>query len=91
MKWKNGATRKHRLLALDDQFYRATWELVESDHDLEVSSQISTIKLQSVTDKNHTLISWEADYSADVSGDYINNEKKFFSENLQDIKKNLKQ
>jgi carbon monoxide dehydrogenase subunit G len=91
MKWKNGATRKHRLLALDDQFYRVTWELVESDHDLEVSSQISTIKLTSITDTNETVVTWEADFAADVSGDYVINEQKFFAENLKDIKNALSQ
>lgn len=88
MKWKTGEVRKDRLLALDDQYYRIAWELVEGEQ-VEVSARISTITLKRITDTNSTFISWSADYSADVKGDYVLYEQKAFSECIEEIKKSF--
>lgn len=88
MKWKTGEVRKDRLLALDDQYYRIAWELEEGEH-VEVSAKISQITLKRITDTNSTLISWSADYSADVKGEFVLYEQKSFGECLEEIKKSL--
>eukprot|EP01089_Gocevia_fonbrunei_P007372 TRINITY_DN1846_c0_g1_i1.p1 TRINITY_DN1846_c0_g1~~TRINITY_DN1846_c0_g1_i1.p1 ORF type:complete len:146 (-),score=44.67 TRINITY_DN1846_c0_g1_i1:116-553(-) len=85
--WKSGEIRKQRLLEVSDIERRAVWETVESVPEAEVSATISTISAKRITESNSTLITWESEFSSDVSGQVIVFEQNAYKQNLDDIKK----
>eukprot|EP01132_Coremiostelium_polycephalum_P001226 gene1226-1549_t len=87
LKWKTGEIRKSRLLEVSDLRYTVSWELIESVPETEVTASISTIKLTRISESNHTLVSWEGEFSSDVKNDVIQFEQKSYQLNLQEIKK----
>ncbi|PRP89573.1 hypothetical protein PROFUN_00837 [Planoprotostelium fungivorum] len=89
LQWKSGEIRKDRLIALNDQYRTLTWEMIESNFPAEASASITTITLYRVTEHNHTLVEWSADFSADVTNDFVVYNQKSFLSNLQDVRKNL--
>jgi len=86
VKWKAGQVRHHRLVELSDIHHSVVWELIFSDPPAESAAAISTIRLHRITETNETLISWSAEFSADIPRDLVNVEQKFYLENLKDIR-----
>eukprot|EP01099_Mayorella_cantabrigiensis_P003245 TRINITY_DN251_c0_g1_i1.p1 TRINITY_DN251_c0_g1~~TRINITY_DN251_c0_g1_i1.p1 ORF type:complete len:147 (-),score=40.36 TRINITY_DN251_c0_g1_i1:113-553(-) len=89
MKWKSGEERKHRLLQLDDQFHRLTYELIYSEPISEVSAAITSITLHRITETNSTLVVWASDFSADTNPEFVKFETKAYQENLKEIRSKL--
>jgi hypothetical protein len=58
VRWKTGEVQKHQLLELSDIERRITWELIESNHEVEHSASISTVKLHRISEVNSTLVEW---------------------------------
>jgi len=89
IKWKTGEKKKQRLLELSDIERKAAWETIESEPEAEVAATITTIHARRITENNSTLLTWESEFSADVSGDVIVWEQKSYQKNLEEIKKAL--
>ena len=91
VEWSTGEKQQHRLLELSDQHYRAAWELIFADPPAEQSGRINTLALYRVTETNETLVEWSGDFSADVSADAIQFERRAYLENLVEVRTNLVQ
>jgi len=91
LRWKTGEVRTQRLIALDDQYHQSVWELVTAEPSVEVEAIITTLKLRRVSSSNSTFVSWESDFSAGVSQDFVNYEQKAYTQNLEEIKTILEQ
>eukprot|EP00178_Gracilaria_changii_P017043 TRINITY_DN48748_c0_g1_i1.p2 TRINITY_DN48748_c0_g1~~TRINITY_DN48748_c0_g1_i1.p2 ORF type:complete len:149 (+),score=25.73 TRINITY_DN48748_c0_g1_i1:51-497(+) len=91
-KWKTGEERQDRLLEVSDLERRISWELVSTnlEHGHEVTAQISTIKLYRISENDQTLVEWSADFSHDVTQDFINFNQNGFLSLLKDIRDHLK-
>jgi len=89
LRWKTGEIQKQRLLELSDLERRAVWETIHSEPEHEVSAVLTTLQAHRITENNATLVSWSAEYSADVKGDFIQFQQKAFAKNLEDIKHSL--
>jgi len=86
LKWKSGEIQTQRLLELSDIERRAVWETTESEPDHEVSAAISTLQAHRITENNSTLLTWTAEFSADVKGDFITFQQRALQENWGEIK-----
>jgi glutathione S-transferase len=89
VKWRSGEMKKQRLIALSDQYHFATWELIDSEPHEEVTAVLTTVRCIRVTESNHTLIIWSAEYSADVSPDLLRFSQKSFQQTLSDLRVSL--
>eukprot|EP01116_Phalansterium_solitarium_P012024 TRINITY_DN27964_c0_g1_i1.p1 TRINITY_DN27964_c0_g1~~TRINITY_DN27964_c0_g1_i1.p1 ORF type:complete len:379 (-),score=115.75 TRINITY_DN27964_c0_g1_i1:407-1486(-) len=89
MTWKTGEVRRHRLLELSDQYNVLRWELIEAIPEPEASATISTLRCRRVTESNHTLVEWSAEYSADVPPELLKFEQRAFDANLKEIRARL--
>jgi len=89
LKWKSGEVQIQRLLELSDIERRAVWETTHSEPDHEVSAAISTLQAHRITENNSTLLTWSAEFSADVRGDFITFQQKALQDNLAEIKHHL--
>jgi len=89
IKWKSGDSRRQRLLELSDIERKAAWETIESQPEAEVSATLTTVTAKRITENNATLLTWESEFSADVSGELIVFEQKSYQKNLEEIKKAL--
>eukprot|EP00005_Dracoamoeba_jomungandri_P001058 CAMPEP_0174257002 /NCGR_PEP_ID=MMETSP0439-20130205/6178_1 /TAXON_ID=0 /ORGANISM="Stereomyxa ramosa, Strain Chinc5" /LENGTH=144 /DNA_ID=CAMNT_0015339883 /DNA_START=33 /DNA_END=467 /DNA_ORIENTATION=+ len=87
--WKSGETRTQRLLELSDINRRCVWETILAEPESEVTAAISTLEATRITEDNSTLLTWSAEYSADVTGDFITFQSKAFAENLKEIRDHL--
>jgi len=65
------------------------WELIESSHEHEVTAAVSKIKCSRISEQNHTLVEWSAEYSNDASSSFLAYEKRSFEENLVEIRSKL--
>ncbi|EGC39270.1 hypothetical protein DICPUDRAFT_96597 [Dictyostelium purpureum] len=72
---------------LSDYRHTLTYELISSEPATEVIAYITTIKLYRNSQTDSTLITWEADFSADVSSEVVQFESKAFALNLSDLQK----
>ena len=84
--WKSGETQSHRLLALDDQFRTARWELVAAEPAAEVSAIMSTLRVFRITEDDTTVLDWQAEFSADATGDFVVFTQKSQLESLREIR-----
>jgi len=89
IRWATGDYRTQRLLALDDQYHKVVWELVLAEPPVEVQAIITTVRLYRVSSNNSTLITWESDFSAEVTADFVLYEQRAYAANLDDIKRHL--
>ena len=87
--WKTGETQSHRLLALDDQFRTARWELVEAEPAAEVSAVMSTLRVFRITEDETSVLDWQAEFSADATGDFVVFNQKAQLESLREIRSAL--
>ena len=87
--WKTGESQSHRLLALDDQFRTARWELVAAEPAAEVSAVMSTLRVFRVTEDESTVLDWQAEFSADATGDFVVFTQKAQLESLREIRNAL--
>ena len=91
-KWKGDnheQTEVHRLLEVSDLHHCIRWELINSSVDTEVSAYLSKLSLVRITEDDSTLVSWSADFSADVKSSFLKFHNKSFNENLKEMRKNL--
>jgi len=86
MVWKSGAMRRHRLIALSDQFHSMSWELLEANPPVETIAKVSTLSCFRISETNSTLVQWEAEYSSGVPSDLILYEQRSFQENLTEMR-----
>jgi hypothetical protein len=86
VKWKTGDTRTQKLITLDDQFHSSVWELVTAEPPVEVEAIITTLRCYRVSSTNSTLVTWESDFSAGVSQNFVNFEQNAYAQNLEEIK-----
>lgn len=86
MKWAGGEVRKHRLLEHSDVYHRLTWELVESDPPTETQGHITRVQLRRISEHDHTLIEWTAEFSSGTPVDFIQFEQRAYHRNLEEIR-----
>lgn len=89
--WKTGEWLKHRLLEINDQYHSLRWELIDSHPHSEVTAVISRVKCTRISETNHTLVEWSAEYSSDVSQELLKFDLKSFQQNLNEIRASLTQ
>lgn len=86
LKWKSGESATQVLLELSDIERRAVWETTLAEPDTEVAATISTLHALRITENNSTLLTWSAEFSADVTPDFIKFQHKALQDNLAEIK-----
>jgi len=86
LKWKSGETATQVLLELSDIEHRAVWETIAAEPETEVAATISTLHAHRITDANATLLTWTAEFSADVTPDFIKFQHKALQDNLSELK-----
>ena len=74
--YKDGAEFVFRLVELSDIQRAVSYELIETDAALNVSSVLHTIHLHEVTETDETYISWTTEFSGDCD-QYIYSDAKF--------------
>merc|ERR1712100_62179 len=87
--WKSGAKKTQQLLELSDVTRRIVWETTISEPAAETAAHMTTVTVHRITDVGHALVTWESDFSSDVSAELISFEQKSYAANLEDLKKTL--
>jgi len=86
IKWRTGELRRHRLLSLSDQFHTMTWELIFAEPHVETSALLSMIKLFRVSELNHTVVQWSAEYGSDAPASFVTFEQRSYQDNLMEMR-----
>ena len=69
--YTNGAIWYWRVTELSERNNSVSYELVQADPPISVSSIVGEISLSAVTDDDQTFMSWSTEYSNDVDADFI--------------------
>ena len=71
LSYTNGATWYWRVTELSERNTSISYELVQAEPAISVSSIVGEISLSSVTDDDQTFMSWSTEYSNDVDAEFI--------------------
>jgi len=74
--YKDGAEFVFRVVELSDILRQVSYELIETDATVNVSSVLHTIQLHEVTETGQTMISWTTDFSGDCD-QHVYNDCKY--------------
>jgi hypothetical protein len=88
--YKDGAEFVFRLVELSEIQHLISYELIETDATVNVSSVLHSIQLSEVTDSGETFISWSTDFSGDCDQHTFSDAKYKKLDALKDIKRLFK-
>ena len=87
--YKDGAEFVFRIVELSDVLRQVSYELIETDATVNVSSIMHSIQLFEVTETNQTMISWTTDFSGDCDQHVYNDAKYKKLDAFKDFRKVL--
>lgn len=88
--YKDGAEFVFRVVELSDIQHLISYELIETDATVNVSSVLHSIQLSEVTDSGETFISWSTDFSGDCDQHTFSDAKYKKLDALRDMKRLFK-
>lgn len=87
--FNDGTTQVYKLLELSDLNHTLTYDLIESNPPVTVTSAIYTLALKRVTHDNTTFIEWYSDFSNDATQEVLQDSKYKKQEGLESLSKKL--